>query len=390
MLDRARRIHETIRALRREIHMHPELGFEEHRTAALVAKTLDDLGIPYETEVAKTGVVATIGRNDGPIVGLRADMDALPITEANEVPYRSRVDGKMHACGHDAHTAMLLGAAMLLKEIEDSLPGRVRLLFQPSEEGQDDEGKSGGLRMVEEGALDGLSAVFGLHVDTDHDAGTIGVVAGPIQAAADAFALDVLGQAAHGAHPDRGVDAIVLAGHVIQAIHAIVSRRIDPTIPGVITIGVIEGGTKENIVCDRVQLRGTIRSTDEETRQRLWREIERAGEVARALGGDYRLLIKPGYPPTVNDATAAAHVRRVAEEMLGADRVHEAHLSMGAEDFSYMARAVPGCFFRLGVRTPEQPIRIGHSPTFDIDEAALPVGAAMLAEAARRWLVDHA
>lgn len=390
MLDRARRIHETIRALRREIHMHPELGFEEHRTAALVAKTLDDLGIPYETEVAKTGVVATIGRNDGPIVGLRADMDALPITEANEVPYRSRVDGKMHACGHDAHTAMLLGAAMLLKEIEDSLPGRVRLLFQPSEEGQDDEGKSGGLRMVEEGALDGLSAVFGLHVDTDHDAGTIGVVAGPIQAAADAFALDVLGQAAHGAHPDRGVDAIVLAGHVIQAIHAIVSRRIDPTIPGVITIGVITGGTKENIVCDRVQLRGTIRSTDEETRQRLWREIERAGEVARALGGDYRLLIKPGYPPTVNDATAAAHIQRVAEEMLGAERVHEAHLSMGAEDFSYMARAVPGCFFRLGVRTPGQPIRIGHSPTFDIDEAALPVGAAMLAEAARRWLVDHA
>jgi len=388
MLQRAHELHERIRALRRAIHQHPELSYQEHRTAALVADTLRSLGLQVETGVARTGVIGTLVGGEGPTVALRADMDALPIQEQNDVPYASQVPGVMHACGHDAHTAMLLGAAMLLAE--NPPPGRVRFLFQPSEEGPDEEGKSGGKRFVEAGVMEGVDAVFGLHVFGEYPSGTIAVRAGPQMAAADLFEVEIIGQGCHGAYPHKGTDAILLAAHVILALQQIVARRVDPVESGVVTVGAIQGGHKHNIVADRVILKGTTRAFDPTVRQRIFDELERACGVARALGGDFRLTITECYPPVVNDPELTAFVQEVARDLLGPEAVLEARPTMGAEDFSFLAREAPGCFWRLGVRAPGEPERPLHTPTFDIDEAVLPIGAALLAEVAWRYLRQRA
>ncbi|GIV69936.1 M20 family metallopeptidase [Caldilinea sp.] len=354
LLQRAQAIHDSIRTWRRTIHRYPELSFTEQRTAALVNSVLIDLGLPTETEVAKTGVVAHIRGGDGPTVALRADMDALPIQEINGSEFDSTRPGIMHACGHDAHTAMLLGAATLLKQLADEgkLPGVVRLLFQPSEEAQDEEGKSGGMRMVEEGALQGVDAVFGLHVDPFHDVGYVATRPGPMMAAADMFEIVVIGSGGHAARPQNTIDPIALSAHVINAVHQIVSRRLDPTQPGVITIGTIQGGTANNVIPDRVTMTGTIRSFTPEVRTLLQDELMRAAGVVESLGGRAEVTIFPGYPPTVNDPAATAHMTDAMRELLGEDRVAESELIMGAEDFSYMAQAAPGCFLRLGVHNP--------------------------------------
>jgi amidohydrolase len=385
MLNRARELHERIRALRRDIHRHPELGYEEHRTSALVADTLRSLGVSVQTGVARTGVVGSLEGGTGPTVALRADMDALPIQEENEVDYASQVPGVMHACGHDAHVAVLLGAAMLLAE--DPPPGRVRFLFQPSEEGPDEEGKSGGRRFVEEGVMEGVDAVFGLHVSSDFPVGTIGVRPGALMAAADLFEVEILGKGCHGAHPHKGTDPVVLAAHVVLALQQIVARRVDPVEAGVVTVGALEAGTKHNIISERALLKGTTRAFDSQVREQILQELERACSVARALGGDFRLTVKGGgYPPTVNDVEMTALVRAAGRDLLGADNVLEVKPRMVAEDFSFLAQEAPGCFSRLGTATPGQPERRIHSPTFDIDEDALPVGAALLAEVAGRFL----
>ena len=387
MLQRAQALRERLIEIRRAIHRQPELGFQEFKTAQLVADTLTELGIKVETGVGLTGVVGYLGER-GPTIALRADMDALPIQELNDVPYASQVPGVMHACGHDAHVACLLGTAMLLAEAE--LKGQVRFIFQPSEEGQDEEGKSGAMRMVEAGVMEGVDAVVALHTHTDTLAGTIGLLPGPMMAAADSFRVAILGQACHGAYPHKGTDAIVLAAQVIVAIQTIVSRRIRPLDSGVITVGTIQGGTKTNIVADRVELAGTIRSFKPEIRQQLFDGLERACGVARALGGDYELKITPGYPFTVNDEALTEFVRQVGIDLLGPDKVGEAKAEMGAEDFSFLAARAPGCFFRLGVGFPDQEPRRGHNPYFDVNEDALPVGAAVLAEVARRYLEQDA
>ncbi len=389
LLQRARAIHDSIRTWRRTIHRYPELSFTEQRTAALVNSVLIDLGLPTETEVAKTGVVAHIRGGNGPTVALRADMDALPIQEINGSEFDSTRPGIMHACGHDAHTAMLLGAATLLKQLADEgkLPGVVRLLFQPSEEAQDEEGKSGGMRMVEEGALQGVDAVFGLHVDPFHDVGYVATRPGPMMAAADMFELIVIGSGGHAARPQNTIDPIALSAHVINAVHQIVSRRLDPTQPGVITIGTIQGGTANNVIPDRVAMTGTIRSFTPEVRTLLQDELMRAAGVVESLGGRAEVTIFPGYPPTVNDPAATEHMMDAMRELLGEDRVAESELIMGAEDFSYMAQAVPGCFLRLGVHNPSwreyYPV---HRADFRLDEDALPIGAAALALTALRWM----
>lgn len=392
LLQQAKALQAQLRSWRRQIHRYPELGFTETRTAGLINAALFDLGLETETEVAKTGVVGTIRGGKGPTVGLRADIDALPITEQNGTDFDSTRPGLMHACGHDAHTAMLLGAATLLKNLADQgrLPGTVRLLFQPSEEGQDEAGKSGGMRMVEEGALNGLDAVFGLHVDPALPVGTVATRPGPMMASADTFTITLHGRAGHAARPHQAIDTIALSAHVIQAVHQVVSRRLDPVEEGVITIGTIQGGTKDNIIAGTVTMTGTIRSFTPQNRQHLHQELRRACALVEALGGRFDLNINTGYPPLINNAEATAVMVSALTALLGEDHVREAPKFMAAEDFGIMASQVPGCFLRLGVHNPAwpQPYFL-HTPTFRLDEEALPIGAAALAATALAWMAAH-
>lgn len=384
MLDKAQEIKPFIVHLRRTIHQRPELGFHVHETAALVARTLNELGLEAQTGVGKTGVVGYIGEGDGPVVAIRADMDALPILEANDVPYRSEFAGKMHACGHDAHTAMLLGAARLLSQ--EKFKGQIRLLFQPSEENFDEEGVSGAPRMIADGAMQGVDHVIALHVDGALEAGTIGIESGKVAAAVDTFQATIKGTGGHGARPHTTLDPIWLTAQVLNALYAVPSRRIDPFEPNVLTVGVVQGGTAENVIPPSVFIEGTLRSMTPETRSALHVEVERCLNVARGLGGDYELKIFTGYPPMFNDAGVCEVMRQVGGEVLGADKVGPREPTMGAEDFSYMLELAPGAMFRLGTRQPGGAPRYVHTPDFDIDENALPVGSAMLAATALRLL----
>jgi len=386
MLQQARALQDRLIGIRRRIHQHPELGFQEVETARLVADTLSGLGIAVQTGVGRTGVIGHLGQAP-PTVALRADMDALPIQEENDVPYRSRVPGVMHACGHDAHVACLLGAAMLLAQ--DPPPGQVRFLFQPSEEKQDEEGKGGAMWLIEAGIMEDVDAIFALHCFSDVEVGKIGVRTGPVCAAVDTAHITIRGQGAHGAYPHVGLDPVLLASQVIMALHTIVSRRVRPIDPAVITVGMIHGGTAANIIPEEVTFSATIRSFGPDVRRVLYREIDRACGIAKAMGGDYRLRIVEGYPPTVNDEAMTALVHQVAEELLGTEGVVAVDPTMGAEDFACYLAEAPGCFFRLGSGTPGEPPRVAHSPHFDIDERALPIGAAMLAAVAKRYLTSR-
>ena len=382
MISRAQTILPRLIEIRRTLHQHPELSFQEHKTAEFIAGILAGLGLQPRTGVGKTGVVADMGAGS-PVVALRADMDALPIQEENDVPYASQNAGVMHACGHDVHMTALMGAAMLLKESE--LRGTVRLIFQPCEEGQDAEGKSGAMRMTDEGVMDSVDAIFGIHVDDETYSGTVDICPGPIMAAADAFRITVKGQGGHGAYPHKGVDSIMLAAEVITALHQIVSRRISPLESGVISVGSIHGGTKANIIPDQVELKGTIRSFKPEVRATLFREVERACGVARALGGDCELSIMDGFPATVNHPELTLWAQKVGRAMLG-DRVTSEQVEMGAEDFSIFAQKAPGCYLRLGIRKEGQPIRAIHTSRFDAEEDSLAVGAALFAALALGYL----
>jgi amidohydrolase len=382
MLERARGINDKLVGWRREIHMYPELGFEETRTAALVAEALGSLGYRVRPGVGRTGVVGERGEGS-PVVAIRADMDALPIQEENRAPYASQVPGIMHACGHDAHTAIALGVATLLAQ--ETFPGTVRFLFQPAEEVEDEEGLSGAPRMAQDGAMDGVDAVLALHVDASMPVGEIAVEPGPVSAGVDSFWAVIRGQGAHGAYPHKGLDPVHLAAHVILALHGIVSRRLNPFDPAVITVGAIHGGQAANVIPEEVALSGTIRYESDAVQQQIHAEMERAFATARILGGDYDLSIQAGGKPIINDERIVALLRQVAGDLLGEDKIAPSEKGMGAEDYSVFTDMAPGAMFSLGCRI-EGDERKGHNPTFDLDEGCLPVGAAILAEAALRYL----
>lgn len=385
MLARARMLKGEIVRLRRTIHQKPELGFDVYETAGLVARTLADMGIETQTGVGKTGVVARLGQGRGPAIGIRADMDALPILEQTGVEYASKIPGKMHACGHDAHTAMLLGVAMLLKEAD--LPGEVRLLFQPSEEVFDEDGISGAPRMIADGALDGLDAVIALHVDSTLEVGKIKVAPGVAQAAVDDFCLYIQGRGGHAAHPYAALDPIWLATQVLQALYGIPSRRLNPLRSGVVTVGIVRAGSASNVIPAEAYIEGTLRSHDEKVRLQLLEEVEKAASIARSLGGDYRLEFIFGYPPLANDPTVVGWLQQVGAAMLGSEKVTDQDMaSFGAEDFAYMTAKAPGAMFRLGVKPPKGGYGGLHEATFNLDENALPIGSAMLAETALRFV----
>lgn len=387
MLKEARELQEKLIQWRRAIHRQPELGFAVHRTAELVARALTDLGLEVQAGVGKTGVVGYLGEGDGPVIAIRADMDALPIQEENQVEYASQVSGRMHACGHDAHTAMLLGAATLLSR--QKLPGQIRFLFQPSEELADEEGISGAPRMIADGALEGVDAVIALHVDGTLDTGYICAGAGWVGAAVDTFRAHIVGRGGHGAYPHQALDPIWLTAHVLNALYALPSRRVAPLQPSIISVGIIQGGSADNVIPERVYLEGTLRSFADQVRQQLIQEVEQVMLITRALGGDYQLEIERGYPATYNDPRVAGWLRQVGSDLLGKDQVGTEQKTMGAEDFSYMAQTAKGAMFRLGVKPRAAEPRYLHTPTFDLDEEALPIGAAILAEATRRFVLGE-
>ena len=367
--------------LRREIHRHPELGFEEVRTQALVERELKELGIESR-RAAKTGVVGIIrGGKTGHVVALRADMDALPLDERSGEPFSSEVQGIMHACGHDAHTAMLLGAARVLQSIRDDLHGDVVLLFQPAE-----EGPGGAEPMIAEGALENpkVEAVAMLHVDTRLAAGEIGITPGPVNASADEFRVTVQGRGGHGGYPHTAADAIPATAAMILALQNIASRETDPLKSVVVTVGTIAGGYRNNIIADRVELSGTFRAHDPHIRDGLEARAKRILDgVASAYGVKASLTVLYGYPPVVNDATLAENF---SAYMKSASRlvVQRPEPTMGAEDFAYFARAVPGLHVRLGIRSEKSGATFpGHSAQFRLDEDALPVGVQTLVAFAR-------
>ncbi len=361
--------------LRRAIHRRPELGFEENGTAALVEGELDALAIEHR-RIAKTGVVGRIaGGKPGRVVALRADMDALPITERTGLPYASEHAGKMHACGHDSHTAMLLGAARALGGGRETLAGTAVLIFQPAE-----EGPGGALPMIEEGALDDpkVDAIAMLHVDSRLDAGTIGITPGGVNASADEMYITVRGVGGHGAYPHTSVDAIPAAAAMVLALQNVVARETDPLASAVVTIGTIAGGYRNNVIADVIELSGTLRADDAEVRDALEERVRRiVTGVAAAYGVSAEVRIVRGYPPVFNDLKLAKDFAEYARS--NGMRVEEPQPTMGAEDFAYFAQRVPGLLIRLGVRNESvgatHPV---HSPLFRLDEAALPVGVASL------------
>jgi len=372
---------ERVVALRREIHRHPELGFEEERTSSLIERELDALGITHR-RVAKTGVVGVIvGALPGKVAGLRADMDALPMTERSGEPFSSEVPGKMHACGHDAHTAMLLGAARVLRRECENLRGSVVLLFQPAE-----EGPGGALPMIQAGAMDDpkIDAVMMLHVDSRIPTGSIGLLAGPVNAAADEFHVVIQGVGGHAAYPHMATDTIPCAAATVLALQNIAARETDPLKSIVVTIGTIEGGYRNNVIADRVKMTGTFRTQEPAVRDGLEAKARRIVDgVAAAYGAKATLEVFYGYPVVVNDRALTQAFR---EKILArADiAVENPPPTMGGEDFAYFAQRAPGLLVRLGIRNEAAGITVaGHSSEFRVDERALPVGVETLVAFAR-------
>lgn len=380
--------HSEVIAVRRHIHAHPELAFQENHTAEFIASKLDQYGIPYKTNVAKTGIVAFIeGKKKDKVIALRADMDALPIVELNDVPYKSKNEGVMHACGHDAHSAMLLLAARILNEIRADLNGSIKLIFQPSE-----EAFPGGAKvMIEEGVLENppVHHVIGQHVLPTMDSGKLGFRSGMYMASTDEIYLTVKGKGGHGATPDLNVDPVLIASHTVVALQQLVSRMAPPNIPTVLSFGrfIAEGQT--NIIPDEVKIAGTLRTFNEEWRAKAHTKIKQLAEnLAVSMGGECEVNIAHGYPFVVNDASLTANLRLYAKEFMGSQKVEDLDIRMTAEDFAYFGHQVPSTFYRIGTRTKGKEITNLHTAKFDIDEDALYKGMGAMAYLAYRTLEE--
>jgi amidohydrolase len=371
---------------RRDLHRHPELGYREVRTAGIVAERLRAAGYEVRSGVAETGVIGTLrGRGGGRTLLLRADMDALPIHEATGHDFPSTVPGVMHACGHDGHVAIGLAVAERLARRED-WPGEVRYLFQPAE-----EGGGGALRMVKEGALEGVDAALGLHLWLGLPTGVVGVVEGPQMAASREFRVVVHGRGGHGAIPDETIDATLVAAQLVVALQGVVSRSVSPLDAAVVTVGSLHAGSAPNVIADTAVLEGTLRAFRPEVLELVWRRVgEVAGGICTAFGARAELqLVERFYPPTVNDPEMAALVCRAAHEVVGEERVRTdpGVRTMGAEDFSEFALRVPGCYFFVGARDEATgAVHPHHSPRFDLCEGALPVAVELLERAALAYL----
>ncbi len=403
----AGRLEARVVAWRRDFHRNPELGNREMRTAGIVADHLRALGFDEVREaVAHTGVVGTlVGARPGPVVALRADMDALPVTEEVDVPFRSTVRaqwngqdcGVMHACGHDAHTAILMGVAELLAGMRDAIPGTVRFVFQPAEE-TPPIGEEGGARMmVEHGCLENprVGAIFGLHVTSIHPTGRIGYRPGPLMASADDFRIFVRGTQTHAAMPWRGVDPIVVGSQIVMGLQTVVSRRMNiAKEPSVVTVGVFQGGMRHNIIPDEVKLEGTIRTFDEQQRDEIHAHVKRLAEmIAEAGGARADVHIHRWYDVTVNDPALTQWSVPTLARIAGASNVAVVDKVCGAEDFSFYQKVVPGFFFFVGCTPPDRDARTAapnHSPRFYVDEACLGLGVRSLASLALDWLAAHA
>jgi amidohydrolase len=368
--------------LRRHLHAHPELSGAEHRTAALVAGELRQAGWRVREGVGRTGVVAELGPDQGPAIGLRVDMDALPIEERTGLAYASTEPGLMHACGHDIHTAVGVGVALALAPLAPSLPGRVRLLFQPAEETAE-----GAQWMVEAGAIEGLAALYGLHVFPSIPVGSIGLRHGALTAAAAELEVEVLGEAGHGARPHQSVDAIWIAARLVGGLQEAISRRLDALQPVVLSFGRIEGGRAFNVIADRVRLLGTLRCLDTDLYEQLPQWVETtAQDICRAYGGEAIVRFRSIAPPVRNDPALTRLLEEVAVAQLGRDQVLLLdHPSLGAEDFAHYLSHLPGCMFRLGVAGPQGCAPLHHGG-FDPNEACLPLAVELLATTLRRWL----
>lgn len=389
MLDKAKSIQDQLSVWRRDFHMHPELGFRETRTAAKVAEILEQFGVRLRRGVGRTGVVADLGSGK-PLIAIRADMDALPLQETNQVPYASQNPGVMHACGHDGHMAMALGAAALLSR--EKFPGTVRFLFQPSEEVADEEGLSGAPRMIQDGAMEAVELVIATHVEPSTPAGAICIASGPASGGVDSWFGEIIGKGGHGAHPHQSIDPFYITAHVVLALNGIVSRRLDPFDPAVVSVGSLHGGFTENVIPERVKLSGTLRYTQKRVQEQIHAEIRRAFEIARTLGGNYELKIEIGTPPMINSPAASDLIEAVAIDLLGKQNVLPWKDELGAEDFGCFMELAPGAMFALGTGSESFQCHL-HNPDFDLDERALPVGAAIFTETALRYLrgsINHA
>lgn len=373
---------------RRHLHVNPELSFEEYETSKFVLENLKELGLEIQAPVAKTGIVALLqGTHPGPTVALRADMDALPIQDEKNVSYASSVPGVAHLCGHDAHTAILLGAAKLLSKHRPQ-KGNIKFIFQPAE-----EGLAGALHMVQEGVLNNpdVDVIAGLHVHPTANTGYITVAKDVAMACADSFDIEVIGEGGHAAHPHMSIDSITVAAEVISSLQQIVSRSIDPLKPAVLTIGKIEGGFKRNVIAPSVRLEGTVRVLDPSLREIISQRMERYIKgVCEGMGASYKFDYQFGYPSVKNDNTLIPLLDSVAEKILGASTLSIVNPSMGGEDFAYYAEKVPGIFFRLGTYNETKDcIYPNHHPKFDIDEDALPYGSALLAQFALDYIENN-